>query len=137
MRYLQKYETFTSKIIVGIDIDGTISNFGDAYNILYKRYFPDKFMFVSQHSMKQYSKFNIPSTLAEYPITSPEINKSQSIDKLEFDPEYLHILNVGLFNEFKNQGYVFEIAKKMIDYKRGLIYLMNRREYSHRSATFW
>jgi len=96
------------------------------FNVDDKKFFPDKFMFVSQHSMKQYSKFNIPSTLAEYPITSPEINKSQSIDKLEFDPEYLHILNVGLFNEFKNQGYVFEIAKKMIDYKVNFHFIGNQ-----------
>ena len=38
MKYLQLYETFTNKVLIGIDIDGTISNFGEAYNSLYKRY---------------------------------------------------------------------------------------------------
>lgn len=42
MKYLDLYETFTNKVIIGIDIDGTISNFSDAYNKLYKTYFPDK-----------------------------------------------------------------------------------------------
>lgn len=42
MKYLKLYETFKNKAIIGIDIDGTICNFSDAYNALYKRYFPDK-----------------------------------------------------------------------------------------------
>jgi uncharacterized HAD superfamily protein len=42
MKYLQLFETFTNKIILGIDIDGTICNFVDGYNLVYKKYFPDK-----------------------------------------------------------------------------------------------
>lgn len=42
MKYLQLFETFTNKVTIGIDIDGTICNFTDAYNLLYERYFPDK-----------------------------------------------------------------------------------------------
>ena len=45
MRYLKFYETFTNKVTIGIDIDGTINNFGDAYNLLYSKYFPDKEVF--------------------------------------------------------------------------------------------
>lgn len=42
MKYLKKFENFSKKITIGIDIDGTINNFTDAYNKLYKNYFPDK-----------------------------------------------------------------------------------------------
>jgi len=42
MKHLILFETFTNKITIGIDIDGTINNFFDGYNLLYKRYFPDK-----------------------------------------------------------------------------------------------
>ena len=42
MRYINLYETFTNKVVIGIDIDGTISNFGDAFNLIYKRYYPDR-----------------------------------------------------------------------------------------------
>jgi hypothetical protein len=42
MKYLELYETFTNKVVIGIDIDGTLCNFSDAYNNLYKTYFPDK-----------------------------------------------------------------------------------------------
>lgn len=42
MIYLKRFETFTNDITIGVDIDGTINNFSDAYSELYKRYFPDK-----------------------------------------------------------------------------------------------
>lgn len=42
MIYLKKFENFSKKITIGIDIDGTINNFTEAYNKLYKNYFPDK-----------------------------------------------------------------------------------------------
>jgi len=42
MKTLKYYEEYLGIITIGIDIDGTISNFADAYNSLYKKYFPDK-----------------------------------------------------------------------------------------------
>ena len=42
MKFLELYDTFTNKVTIGIGIDGTICNFSDAYNSLYKTYFPDK-----------------------------------------------------------------------------------------------
>jgi len=42
MKYLKYYEIFTNKVIIGIDIDGTINDFFNGYNLLYKKYFPDK-----------------------------------------------------------------------------------------------
>jgi hypothetical protein len=42
MRYIKLYEQFTNNVTIGIDIDGTISNFADAFNATYKKYFPDK-----------------------------------------------------------------------------------------------
>jgi hypothetical protein len=42
LKHLKLFDTFTNKVVIGIDIDGTINNFSDAYNILYKQYFPDK-----------------------------------------------------------------------------------------------
>ena len=87
------------------------------FNVDDKIYFPDKFIFVSSYNQKQYSKFDVPSSVVEYPIEKLEINKGLSIKTLEFNPDYFHILNVGLFNSNKNQGYVFDIAKKLKDYK--------------------
>lgn len=87
------------------------------FNVNEKKYFPDKFMFVSPYSMLEYAKFGIPMSVVEYPIEKLEKNKSQAIKNLNLDPNYFHILNVGLFTRDKNQGYVFDLANKLVDYK--------------------
>lgn len=87
------------------------------YNVSSKKYFPDKFVFVSPYSAEEYKKFNIPYSVVEYPIENFEINKSESLKKLGLKEDYFHILNVGLFTKDKNQGYVFDLAEKLKDYK--------------------
>jgi len=87
------------------------------YDVSQKIWFPDKFIFMSNYSQKEYSRYNIPSAVVEYPIEKLEKNKSQSIKQLNFNPEYFHILNVGLFTSGKNQGYIFDIARKLQEYK--------------------
>lgn len=42
MIHLKQFETFTNKVTIGIDIDGTICNFSDAYNDTHKKYFPNE-----------------------------------------------------------------------------------------------
>ena len=37
LKHLKLFDTFTNKIVIGIDIDGTINNFSDAYNSLFKK----------------------------------------------------------------------------------------------------
>lgn len=81
-----------------------------------KKYYPDKFMFVSKYSKQQYSKLNIPSVVIEYPIEKLEKNQSQAKKILNLDPNCFHILNVGLFTRGKNQGYLFELARKLKEY---------------------
>jgi len=98
------------------------------FDINQKKYFPDKFLFVSNYSKQQYSVFNIPSSIVEYPIEKFEKNKGESIKKLGFDPDYFHILNVGLFSRGKNQGYIFDIAKKLKDYKIHFHFVGNQAE---------
>ena len=48
------------------------------YNVNDKKYFPDKFIFVSKYSQNEYSRFNIPSAVVEYPVENFEKNKSIS-----------------------------------------------------------
>jgi len=82
-----------------------------------KRFLPDKFMHVSKFLDEQYKKFNVPSEIIEYPIVLKQFDKIKSMKKLGFDPEYKHILNVGLFTKGKNQGQIFEIARQMTNEK--------------------
>ena len=98
------------------------------FDISKKKYFPDKFLFVSKYSQLQYNKFNIPSSIIEYPSEKLIANKGLAIDELKFDSEYFHVLNVGLFTKGKNQGYVFEIAEKLKDYKIQFHFVGNQAE---------
>ncbi len=82
-----------------------------------KRYFPDKFIFVSEWSKKMYSHFDVESEVIEYPIDKKEKKVEESREKLLLDNDYVHILNVGLFTSGKNQGYAFEIARRFLNEK--------------------
>jgi hypothetical protein len=82
-----------------------------------KKYLPDKFTFVSEYSLNIYKHLGVESCIIEYPIDKKVRNKLESQKKLGLNPEYKHILNVGLFTQGKNQGYAFEIARQLIDEK--------------------
>jgi autotransporter strand-loop-strand O-heptosyltransferase len=104
------------------------------YNIENKKYFPDKFIFVSKYSQQEYSKFNIPSAVVEYPVEKLEKNKGLAIKALNWNPEYFHVLNVGLFNRDKNQGYLLEMARKLKNYKIHFHFVGNQAE---NFADYW
>jgi FkbM family methyltransferase len=80
-----------------------------------KKIFPDKFTFVSKYSANIYAKFGIDYEIIEYPIDKKQKNEN-SKEILNFPTKYKHVLNVGLFTPGKNQGYAFEIARKLEEY---------------------
>jgi hypothetical protein len=82
-----------------------------------KCYLPDKFVFVSKHSELMYKDIGVPIEIIEYPIDKIKKGTIESRKKLDFDDDYIHILNVGLFTPGKNQAYAFELARKLVDYK--------------------
>jgi len=82
-----------------------------------KRWFPDKFIFVSPFNAFRYSMFDIPYEIIEYPVDAEKPNKEWAQEHFMLDPEWKHVVIVGLFTERKNQGYAFEIAKLVKDEK--------------------
>jgi glycosyltransferase involved in cell wall biosynthesis len=78
-----------------------------------KKFYPDKFIFVSEYSKKIYSHFKIPCEIIEYPVDFKIRNQLRSQKKLGLDPSIKHIINIGLFTPGKNQGYIFKLAKKL------------------------
>jgi FkbM family methyltransferase len=80
-----------------------------------KKYFPDKFNFVSKYSAKIYEKLGVDYEVIEYPIDKKNKNNN-SKEFLNFSKDYKHILNVGLFTPGKNQSYAFELARKLEEY---------------------
>jgi hypothetical protein len=93
---------------------------------IWKLYLPDKFIFVSPYSLKIFKDLGTPMDLIEYPINKKTPNKEINQKLLELDPEYKHIINIGLFTEGKNQGYVFEIAKVLQKHKIMFHFLGNQ-----------
>jgi hypothetical protein len=92
----------------------------------WKRFLPDKFIFVSPYSLDVFKDMGVPMDLIEYPIDFRESNKQHYQSLLGLDPEYKHIINIGLFTQGKNQGYAFEIARLLQDYKIKFHFLGNQ-----------
>ena len=81
-----------------------------------KRFFPDKFMFVSEWQVQQYKDLNIPKVVVYYPIEYKERpNREEALRKLGLDPSKKHVLHVGLFTPRKNQAEFFEYARMLPD----------------------
>jgi glycosyltransferase involved in cell wall biosynthesis len=89
-----------------------------SYDTTQKKFFPDKFMFVSDWQIQQYKDINIPKVLVEYPIEYKERpNREEALKALGLDPNKKHILHVGLFTPRKNQAEFFEYARALPEYQ--------------------
>ena len=79
------------------------------------KYTADRYVLVSEWSKDVFDKFfngEIECEVWEYPIEKYEYDKDSAKDELNWDKEYKHVLNVGLFTRGKNQGELFELAKE-------------------------
>ena len=88
------------------------------YDWMNKKFKPDTFAFISKLHVKQSNQnqflSDIPKEVVEYPIEYKDRpNRNQALLDLNQDPNYKHILMVGLFTSGKNQKEIFEVAKKM------------------------
>ena len=92
----------------------------------WKKYIPDKFIFVSPFSVDTFKDIGVPIDLIEYPIDVKTPNKEWAQEQLMLDPEWKHVLNIGLFTSGKNQGYLFEVARLLKDYKIMFHFVGNR-----------
>jgi hypothetical protein len=83
------------------------------------RFYPDKFVLVSKWSQQKFQSQlpEIPTDIWEYPIDRYFKDQKLAQKLLDLDPEYKHVLNVGLFTPGKNQGEIFEIARQIEDKK--------------------
>ncbi len=89
-----------------------------SYDTTQKKFFPDKFMFVSQWQINQYKDIDVPKVLVEYPIEYIERpDRTKALQALGLDPNKKHILHIGLFTPRKNQAEFFEYAKALPQYE--------------------
>lgn len=109
---------------VAIDILNKIFDNGRTYNIVTTThssytepssllYTADRFVLVSGWSLKKFQAYftDVECDIWEYPVDLIQYDKIAAKLKLNFDPEYKHVLHVGLFTDGKNQGDIFEIAR--------------------------
>jgi hypothetical protein len=90
-----------------------------SFNLNHKRFYPDKFIFVSPYNgLKLIEKgINVPFEVLEYPVDNLQRDKAAARRKLGLEDDYRHVVIVGLFTQRKNQGYAFELAYRMKDKK--------------------
>jgi len=82
-----------------------------------KSYFPDGFSFINTYHATLYSIYNIPSKIVEYTIPEQERpDRIEALKRLGADPNFKHVLNIGLFTPRKNQAELIYIAKLLQDY---------------------
>lgn len=91
-----------------------------------KKFFPDKFVFVSAYNAFKYSFMDIPYDIVEYPVDYKGKNQKVKQDELNLDSSWKHVTNVGLFTPRKNQAYIFELAEKLKDFKIKFHFLGNQ-----------
>lgn len=92
-----------------------------------KVFLPDKFFFVSEFSQQEFEPLGVPSEVWQYPIddlTRP--HRDSSLQDLGLDPNYLHVLQVGLFTPGKNQKETFELARRLSGEKIQFHFLGNQ-----------
>jgi glycosyltransferase involved in cell wall biosynthesis len=89
-----------------------------SFNPKDKVWMPDKFVFVSAYNMFKYAHLDVPMEVIEYPIDT-EVRIRKSTDTK-------HVVIVGLWTQRKNQGYVIELAKKLINYDIKFHFLGNQ-----------
>lgn len=85
-----------------------------SFNIENKRFIPDKFILVSKYQVSMLSGLGVSSEVVEYPIEyKNRPDRTEALVKLGLDPEYKHVLHVGLFTPRKNQAEFFEYARSL------------------------
>lgn len=80
-------------------------------------FIPDRFILVCEWSQMKFQTFfkDIECGIWEYPIDKKIVNRKEARKKLQWDNKKFHVLNVGLFTPGKNQGEIFELAKRLSD----------------------
>ena len=97
-------ETFTNKLTIGIDIDGTINNFVEGYNSLYKKYFPDDET-TSTDDWYWYKNMNYNG---EDPKKWFNSKKSETFDLSQPYPNAVNIVN-NLYDMLKSHNFNLNI----------------------------
>lgn len=80
-------------------------------------YHPDRYVLVSEWSRQKFIDTGVETDVWEYPIEEYTFDKQAAQKELGLDPNWKHVLNVGLFAPGKNQAEIFAIATQLEKFK--------------------
>ncbi len=90
----------------------------NSFDFSKKVHHPDGYVCVSDYHPRKIKEI-LPEAkcyIWDYDIPKKERpDRSETLSELGLDPSKTHILNVGLFHENKNQKFIYDIAKGMLD----------------------
>src|SRR6056300_734042 len=81
------------------------------------KYQPDRYVLVSEWSRRKFEHLGVDTQVWEYPIEDYQYDKYEAKKEMGFEPDWKHVLMVGLFTPGKNQGEIFEVARLLEKYK--------------------
>lgn len=87
------------------------SSHDSSFSIENKKYFPDCFGLIADCQEKEFKKLNIPIIRIELDFEKKEKNKQKYLKELNLNPNFKHVINVGIFSPRKNQKEFLEYAK--------------------------
>jgi len=99
-----------------------------SFNPANKKYTPDKFVFVSPYNALKYLHLNVPYEVIEYPVDKKPQEKRDLRLRLGLEPDYKHVIIVGLFTPRKNQKYAFELCHRLHEYKIKFHFIGNQAD---------
>ncbi len=77
---------------------------------------PDEFYFCTPYHLKSSNHLNVPKKVVEMQIDKQKKpDRDKTLISLGLDPNKYHVLQVGLFQENKNQKFTFDLAKQFIN----------------------
>lgn len=83
-----------------------------------KRYLPDEFVFCCDFYLDRAKSLNVPMRVVEMELpTKKKPNRAEALKLLGLREDYLHVLNVALWIPNKNQPYLLNIARQLVDRK--------------------
>ena len=133
MKFLKYYEGYLGKITIGIDIDGTISNFAEAYNTLYKNYFPDKEPLPADDWF-WYTKMDYNG---EKPNVWFNNKKSETFNIAQPYPDAVTTIN-NIYDFIKSQGHDLKIVTNQPneDSKQAAKFWLEKYEFKYDDIVF-
>lgn len=94
----------------------TETTHGTQFDSKNKKFIADKTMFVSNYNYMQYDEISNLNEIIKMD-TNKKLDRDKKLIELGLDPNYKHVMNVGLFNRNKNQSEIFEYATMMLKHK--------------------